>query len=222
MNIIELKNVCKDYQVGDHVNRALKDINLEIKEQEFVVILGPSGCGKTTLLNIIGGIDNPTSGKVLINGKELDYENEKELTIHRKDNVGFIFQFFNLIDELTVFQNVNVINYDKERSMELLEYVDLKDYCNDYPKNLSGGQMQRVAIARALNRNSKILLCDEPTGALDEQNTKKIIDLIKKIHDEKGLTIIMVTHNESLINAATTVLRMLDGKIIKEEHLINE
>ena len=134
MNIIELKNVCKDYQVGDHVNRALKDINLVIKEQEFVVILGPSGCGKTTLLNLIGGIDNPTSGKVLINGKELDYENEKELTNHRKDNVGFVFQFFNLIDELTVFQNVNVINYDKERSMELLEYVDLKDYCNDYPK----------------------------------------------------------------------------------------
>ena len=216
MGIIELKGINKQYHVGYHYNEALKNVNLDIEEGEFVVILGPSGCGKTTLLNLIGGIDFPTSGEVIVDGEKIDYQNEKYLTEYRKDKIGFIFQFFNLIDDLTVYQNINIISYNKERSLKLLEYVGLLDKQNDYPRNLSGGQMQKVSIARALNKESKILLCDEPTGALDEENTKLIIELIKNIHQEEHMTIILVTHNELLSSYASLVLKMRDGRIIEK------
>lgn len=216
MGIIELKGINKQYHVGDHYNEALKNVDLDIEDGEFVVILGPSGCGKTTLLNLIGGIDFPTSGEVIVDGEKIDYQNEKYLTEYRKDKIGFIFQFFNLIDDLTVYQNINIISYNKERSLKLLEYVGLLDKQNDYPRNLSGGQMQKVSIARALNKESKILLCDEPTGALDEENTKLIIELIKKIHQEEHMTIILVTHNELLSSYASLVLKMRDGRIIEK------
>ncbi len=218
MSLYKLENVYKTYKFNDTLNHALNDIDLEINEGEIIVILGPSGSGKSTMLNMLSGIDNPTKGKIIFNGKRIDKMNEIELTDYRKDYLGFIFQSYNLISNLTVKENIEL---GKELAIKPLEIdevmtsVELKDQKNKYPYQLSGGQMQRVAIARSLVKNPKVLFCDEPTGALDENTGKKVLALLQKINEKYKTTMIIVTHNPSIALMAHTVIKMNSGKIVE-------
>ncbi|MFV0249626.1 MAG: ABC transporter ATP-binding protein [Bacilli bacterium] len=216
--LYKLESVYKTYKSydGTITTHALNNINLEIKKGEIVVILGPSGSGKSTMLNILSGIDNPTSGNVLFDSKKIDKLKEIELTNYRKDNLGFIFQSYNLISNLTVKENIelgkelstNPLNLD-----EIIKIVELKDHKDKYPYQLSGGQMQRVAIARALVKNPKVLFCDEPTGALDEKTGKKVLQTLIDINKLYQTTLIIVTHNPSIADIANTVIKMNSGEI---------
>lgn len=218
MSLYKLENVYKTYKFNDTLNHALNDIDLEINEGEIIVILGPSGSGKSTMLNMLSGIDNPTKGKIIFNGKRIDKMNEIELTDYRKDYLGFIFQSYNLISNLTVKENIEL---GKELAIKPLEIdevmtsVELKDQKNKYPYQLSGGQMQRVAIARSLVKNPKVLFCDEPTGALDENTGKKVLALLQTINEKYNTTMIIVTHNPSIALMAHTVIKMNSGKIVE-------
>lgn len=197
--------------------KALDDINLEIKEGEIVVILGPSGSGKSTILNILGGIDNPTFGQIYFNQKRIDKLNDLELTNYRKNNIGFIFQNYNLISNLTVKENIRLgsILSDKLNIDEIISELGLSNHKNKYPNSLSGGEMQRVTIARGIIKKPKVLLCDEPTGALDEKNGKNILEILQKINEIYSTTIIIVTHNPSIAKIANTVIKMNSGRIIE-------
>lgn len=213
-----LEKVRKTYKNSNEENHALKDINLSINEGEIVVILGPSGSGKSTMLNILSGIDNPTSGKVFFDGSRIDNLNSTELTKYRKDNLGFIFQSYNLVSNLTVRENIELGSHLSSSPIdknELIKEVGLSKHKNKYPYQLSGGQMQRVAIARALSKNPRVLFCDEPTGALDEETGKNVLSLLQEINKRYKTTMIIVTHNPSIALMANTVIKMNSGKIVE-------
>ena len=216
--IVELKNVTKTYLSGEKEFNALNNINLSINKGELVVILGPSGAGKSTLLNLIGGMDTPTNGEIIISGENISKYNENKLSDFRARNIGFIFQFYNILPTLTVFENVelikDIINNDVD-AKEAIKAVGLEKHMNKFPNQLSGGEQQRVSIARAIAKNPKLLLCDEPTGALDSKTGVEVLKLLKKQCDGNNgeNTVIIVTHNSLFADIADTVIRVKNGQI---------
>ncbi|MDE6264681.1 MAG: ABC transporter ATP-binding protein [Paramuribaculum sp.] len=223
--MIKINDLKKVFRTSEIETSALNGVNIEVKDGEFVAIMGPSGCGKSTLLNIIGLLDNPTSGSYEIDGKEVSGLKENERTSLRKGNIGFVFQSFNLIDELTVAQNVELpLTYlnipsskRKELVKEVLERVNLSHRAKHYPAQLSGGQQQRVAIARAVVTNPKILLADEPTGNLDSTNGKEVMELLNELN-RGGTTIVMVTHSSHDASFADRTINLFDGSVVAETH----
>ena len=219
MNILEVQNLCKTYGKGEAEVRALDNVSFSVGKGEFIAIVGESGSGKSTLLNVVGALDNPTSGKVLIDGKDIFSMPEKKLTVLRRQNVGFIFQSFNLIPELNVEQNITfplLLDYqkpDQKYVEELLEILGLKERRKHLPSELSGGQQQRVAIGRALAARPAIIMADEPTGNLDSKNSQEVITLLKSMSAKYRQTILMITHNENHADATDRVLRMTDGRL---------
>jgi len=217
--LIQLSNLTKDYQIGEIIVNALSNVSISIKKGDFVVILGPSGCGKTTLLNMIGGIDITTSGTIRVNDKEITNLGEKQLTNYRKEDIGFIFQFYNLIPTLTAEENVELaarLKFPREaydRSMTILEAIGMKDKAHKFPSQLSGGEQQRVAIARALVKEPKVVLADEPTGNLDSITSERILSVMMKICKKKGTTFLIVTHNVAISKMADYIIYLKDGKI---------
>ncbi|MEE3469285.1 MAG: ABC transporter ATP-binding protein [Butyrivibrio hungatei] len=215
---LELQNIKKSYGEGGSRIEVLKDISLGIEKGEFVVLLGPSGSGKSTLLNIIGGIDTADSGKIIIREKSMADMDEKALTSYRREHLGYIFQMYNLIPNLTVRENIEVGAYLSKNPLdidEIIEVLGLKEHRNKIPSQLSGGQQQRCSIGRAIVKNPDILLCDEPTGALDYNTSKEILALIERVNKEYGNTVIMVTHNDAIKNMADFVVKLRDGVIRK-------
>lgn len=225
--IYSLKNVKKIFKTGSTSTHALDGVSFDIKKGEVVVILGPSGSGKSTMLNVLSGIDIPTSGKVIFMEEEIGKFTDKELTKYRKANLGFIFQSYNLIPNLTIYENVELGAHLSDNPLninELLEVVGLLDMKNKFPYQLSGGQMQRVAIARAVAKNPSVLFCDEPTGALDEKMGKQTLKLIQEINKKYKTTVIIVTHNPSIANLGNTVIKMNSGKVVdihKNENIMD-
>ncbi len=217
MNLLEVNAICKTYGTGETAISALKNVNFTVSKGEFVAVVGESGSGKSTLLNMIGALDTPTSGNVIIDGKNIFTMKEEELTIFRRRNIGFIFQSFNLISELNVEQNITfpiLLDYQKPGKKyleEILEVLNLKDRRYHIPRQLSGGQQQRVAIGRALMTHPMLILADEPTGNLDTQNSNEVISLLKKASKIYEQTIIMITHNRSIASSADRVLQVSDG-----------
>lgn len=219
MAFIELKNVTRVYQSGDHILKALDGINLKLEEGKFVVVLGPSGAGKSTLLNLLGGLDSPTSGEILVEGKNIATLTENKLAEYRAEKVGFVFQFYNLIPTLTVHENVALVKEICKSPLsatKMLQEVGLADHLKNFPAELSGGEQQRVSIARALAKNLKILLCDEPTGALDSETGVLVLKLLLKMAKQYGKTIIIVTHNQNIAKMADVVIHVKNGKILSE------
>lgn len=217
-NFLTINQITKSFGEGDSKVQVLKGIDLEIEKGEFCVLLGPSGSGKSTLLNIIGGIDQATSGEIRIDGQCMGDMNEKMLTNYRRKHLGYIFQMYNLIPNLTVYENVEVGAYLSDNPLdmdELLETLGLTKHKNKLPNQLSGGQQQRCAIGRAIVKNPDILLCDEPTGALDYNTSKEILRLIETVNQKYGNTIVMVTHNDAIKDMADRVVRLRDGMIRK-------
>ena len=215
---LELQNIKKSYGEGGNRIEVLKDISLGVEKGEFVVLLGPSGSGKSTLLNIIGGIDTADSGKIIIREKSMADMDEKMLTSYRRENLGYIFQMYNLIPNLTVRENIEVGAYLSKKPLDIDEIIDvlgLAEHQNKIPSQLSGGQQQRCSIGRAIIKNPDILLCDEPTGALDYNTSKEILALIERVNREYGNTVIMVTHNDAIKNMADFVVKLRDGVIRK-------
>jgi putative ABC transport system ATP-binding protein len=219
MKILEVQDLCKAYGKGEAGVQALDHVSFSVEKGEFIAIVGESGSGKSTLLNVVGALDNPTSGKVLIGGKDLFSMPEKRLTVFRRRNIGFIFQSFNLIPELNVEQNITfplLLDYqrpDQEHVEELLEILGLKERRKHLPGELSGGQQQRVAIGRALAARPAIIMADEPTGNLDSRNSQEVITLLKSMSAKYRQTILMITHNENHADATDRVLRMTDGRL---------
>lgn len=215
--LIETRNLIKTYGEGEALMYALNDVSIKVYEHDFLVILGGSGSGKSTLLNMMGAIDKVDSGEIIVNGRDIVKSNDKELTLFRRNEIGFVYQFFNLLNDITVFQNITLSpgSRDKEKALSLLDRVGLLDKKDKFPRQLSGGQQQRVAIARALNKNSDILLCDEPTGALDDASGKAVLKLIEELHNE-GKTIVFVTHTKEIAQMANRVITMKDGKVISD------
>ena len=219
MNILEVQDLCKTYGKGEARVQALDHVNFSVGKGEFIAIVGESGSGKSTLLNVVGALDNPTSGKVLIDGQEVFSMPEKELTVFRRRNIGFIFQSFHLIPELNVEQNITfplLLDYrkpDRRYVEELLGILGLKERRKHLPGQLSGGQQQRVAIGRALAARPAIIMADEPTGNLDSGNSREVIALLKSMSAKYRQTILMITHNESHADATDRVLRMTDGRV---------
>lgn len=217
MNLLEVNNICKTYGSGETAVHALKKVSFSVPKGEYVAIVGESGSGKSTLLNMIGALDTPTSGKVVIGGKEIFSMNDNRLTVFRRRNIGFIFQAFNLIPELTVEQNIIfpvLLDYqkpDRKYLEELLTVLNLKERRNHLPSQLSGGQQQRVAIGRALITRPSLILADEPTGNLDTQNSSEVIALLKEALRKYEQTIIMITHNRSIAQSADRILQVSDG-----------
>jgi len=219
MNILEVQNLCRTYGKGEAEVRALDHVSFSVGKGEFIAIVGESGSGKSTLLNVVGALDNPTSGRVLIDGKDIFSMPEKKLTVFRRQNIGFIFQSFNLIPELNVEQNITfplLLDYqkpDQKYVEELLEILGLKERRKHLPSQLSGGQQQRVAIGRALAARPAIIMADEPTGNLDSKNSQEVITLLKSMSAKYRQTILMITHNENHADATDRVLRMTDGRL---------
>ena len=218
-NFIELKNVKKTYIVGEQKFNALDGIDLSINQGEFIVILGPSGAGKSTLLNLLGGMDKATSGSIFIGENDIAKYNDKELTRYRANDVGFIFQFYNIMPTLTVEENVNLIKdvtNTSKSSKEVLKSVGLLKHADKFPQELSGGEQQRVSIARAIMKNPKVLLCDEPTGALDSSTGAQVLKLLRQQSDE-DTTVIIVTHNSLISEIADRIIRIKNGKVVSNE-----
>ena len=223
MAYIEFKDVVKEYTVGETKIRALDGANFEIDKGELVVIVGPSGAGKTTALNILGGMDSCTSGRVIIEGKEINNYSEKELTRYRRESIGFVFQFYNLVQNLTAIENVELATQICKNPINpetTIEKVGLKNRKNNFPSQLSGGEQQRVAIARAIAKNPKILLCDEPTGALDYNTGKQILKLLQDTCRKEKMTVMIITHNSAIAPMADKVIRFKNGK--SEDIIISE
>ena len=224
MSIVEFNDVTRVYQSGENVQIALDHVNMKLNEGEFVVILGPSGAGKSTLLNMLGGLDSPTSGTIQVDGKDISTLSNDELADYREAKVGFVFQFYNLIPTLTVEENVKLVNEiasDAIPARKVLEEVGLGSHLKKFPSQLSGGEQQRVSIARALAKNPKILLCDEPIGALDSETGVMVLKLLLKMTREYGKTIVIVTHNQNIAQMADTVIHVRSGKIrsiVKQEN----
>lgn len=219
--LIEFKDVCKKYSQGEHDFYALKDANLTINEGEMVVILGPSGAGKSTLLNLLGGMDSASSGHIMFDGEDLTTYSDNQLTKYRAQNVGVVFQFYNLIPTLTAYENVALmkdIKDDTTDPIEALASVGLADHAHQFPSQMSGGEQQRTSIARALAKNPRLLLCDEPTGALDTDTGKEVLKLLQDMSREKNRTVVMVTHNSFFADIADTVIRVKNGGIQSVVH----
>ena len=227
MSYIEFKNVVKNYEMGEVTIHALNSTNFEIEKGELTVIVGPSGAGKTTALNILGGMDNITSGHVIIDGKDISKFKAKELTKYRREDIGFVFQFYNLVQNLTALENVELAVEICKNPLDpkaVMERVGLKDRMNNFPSQLSGGEQQRVAIARAIAKNPKILLCDEPTGALDYNTGKQILQLLKDTCRKEKMTVIIITHNSAITPMADKVIKFKNGtveSVIKNENPIS-
>ncbi|WP_314023930.1 ABC transporter ATP-binding protein [Gemella sanguinis] len=218
MEKIVVKNLVKEYGTDNNKVIANDNISFEIDEGEFVVILGPSGAGKSTLLNIIGGMDSATSGSINVFGKEIVGLNDKELTRYRREDIGFVFQFYNLIPNLTVLENVELAGQIVKQSKpaeDILKQVGLEHRMNNFPSQISGGEQQRVAIARAIAKNPQLLLCDEPTGALDYKTGKNILNILKEYCNNEKRTVIIITHNSSIAQAADKVIEIYDAKVKK-------
>ena len=223
MAFVEFRNVGKVYHMGEVEINALHDVSFEIEKGELVVIVGPSGAGKTTLLNILGGMDTLTSGQVVLDGTEVSGMNKKQLTQYRRENVGFVFQFYNLIGNLTALENVELANQICKNPLDaeqILKDVGLGERMKNLPSQMSGGEQQRVAIARALAKNPKLLLCDEPTGALDYQTGKAILRLLQDTGRKTGMTVIIITHNGALTAMADRVIRVRSGTVVSTQ--VNE
>jgi len=221
--IIEFKNVNKEYKSGDHILKAMDNVNFTIDEGEFVVILGPSGAGKSTLLNLLGGLDTVSSGEIIVKGNHVESFNDNQLTAYRAKNVGFIFQFYNLIPNLTALENVELMKDIVDvniNGLNVLDSVGLRDHANQFPAQLSGGEQQRVSIARAVAKQPTMLLCDEPTGALDSKTGVLILSLLQDMSNNRGTTVVIVTHNAILAEAADKVVRIKNGQI--ESIVVNE
>lgn len=220
MEIVKFDKVSRVYTSGDHELRALDNVDMTLDEGKFVVILGPSGAGKSTLLNLLGGLDSPTDGKIFVEGKDISKLSDDELADYRAQTVGFVFQFYNLVPTLTVHENVALVKEIVPNffsATKMIEEVGLSDHLKNFPAELSGGEQQRVSIARALAKNPKILLCDEPTGALDSETGVMVLKLLLKMAREYGKTIVIVTHNQNIAKMADVVLRVKNGKIIAKE-----
>lgn len=216
MEAVKFENVTRVYTSGDHELKALDGVNLSLEEGKFVVILGPSGAGKSTLLNLLGGLDSPTSGKITVNGRDISTLSDNELADYRAETVGFVFQFYNLIPTLTVYENVALVKEISANALspeKMIAEVGLADHMKNFPAELSGGEQQRVSIARALAKNPKILLCDEPTGALDSQTGVRVLKLLLSMARNYGKTIVIVTHNQNIAKMADVVVRVKNGKI---------
>ena len=224
--MIQLQNIKKVFRTEEIDTWALREVSLEVKEGEFVAIMGPSGCGKTTLLNIMGLLDTPTEGTYMLNGKDVSQLSERERTNIRKGVIGFVFQSFNLIDDLNVYENVELpllymgvpAKERKKRVTEMLDRMAMSHRRGHFPCQLSGGQQQRVAVARAVVSNPKIILADEPTGNLDSKNSKEVMDLLLQLH-EQGTTIVMVTHSQHNASYADRIINLFDGQIVEHTEL---
>lgn len=223
MAYIEFKNVHKIYKMGENIIHANDGINFEINQGEFVVIVGPSGAGKSTTLNLLGGLDKCDEGKIIVDGNTVSDYSNKNLTDYRRFDIGFVFQFYNLIPNLTALENIELATQivpNTLKPMEALNLVNLSDRANNFPSQLSGGEQQRVAIARALAKNPKILLCDEPTGALDYKTGKQILSLLHETCRKLGATVILITHNHAVSPMADKVIEIRDAKV--KDIIINE
>ncbi len=213
---VKLEQVTKVYHMGEIDIRAVDGIDFEIMKGEFVIVVGPSGAGKTTVLNILGGMDTATDGRVFVDGQDISRYSQKELTAYRRDDIGFVFQFYNLIQNLTAIENVELamqICRDPLDAGEVMQEVGLADRTKNFPAQLSGGEQQRVAIARALAKNPKLLLCDEPTGALDYLTGKSILKLLQDMSRQRGMTVIVITHNTAITPMADRVIRIKNGRV---------
>lgn len=217
--LINFKNVSKTYVLGEQKYKALDKVNFKINKGEFVVILGPSGAGKSTLLNLLGGMDKATSGTITINNEEISKYSDEKLTTYRAENIGFIFQFYNILPTLTVLENIKIVNdivKKPKNAKEVLKQVGLEKHYNKFPNQLSGGEQQRVSIARAVAKDPILLLCDEPTGALDSKTGVEVLKLLKKQCDENN-TVVVVTHNSLIAEIADHIIRLKNGKIESDE-----
>jgi putative ABC transport system ATP-binding protein len=218
--LIEFKNVKKTYNIGEKSFNALDGASFEINKGEFVVVLGPSGAGKSTLLNLLGGMDKSTSGEIIVGGKTISDYNDNKLTDYRAENIGFIFQFYNILPTLTVLENVELVKdivKNPKSSKEILRDVGLGEHLNKFPNQLSGGEQQRVSIARAIAKDPLLLLCDEPTGALDSKTGVEVLKLLKKQCDNGQNTVVIVTHNSLIAEVADRVIRLKNGKVESNE-----
>ncbi|SBO17128.1 ABC transporter ATP-binding protein [Carnobacterium divergens] len=219
-NIIEFIHVSKKYKVGTQEIEAVKDVSFSIKSGEFVVVLGASGAGKSTILNLLGGMDNVSEGEILVEGKNIVNFSEKEMTKYRAEKIGFVFQFYNLISNLTSFENVEFASEVSKNSLdpnEILEKVGLNNRINNFPSQLSGGEQQRVSIARAVAKNPLLLLCDEPTGALDYETGKDVLKLISDLNETMNKSIVLITHNSAIAQIADKVIHIRSGQVEKIE-----
>lgn len=218
--VVELRDVCKDYGTGESKIRAVCELNLKIKKSESVAIMGPSGSGKSTMLHLIGCLDRPTRGKIFIEGKNVSNLNDNELALIRREKIGFIFQFFNLVPSFTALENVELPMIfsrkpdRRKKAEELLKAVGLQNRLNHHPSQLSGGETQRVAIARSLANDPSIILADEPTGNLDSKSGKDIMEILTKLNKERGVTLLLITHDSLVARYAKRTVRLIDGKIM--------
>jgi len=215
---VQMRNVSKLFVMGDVVVEALRDITLDVYHREFLVVLGPSGSGKSTLLNLLGGLDTPTEGQVLFEGRDLAEFDRRELPVDRREIVGFVFQFYNLVANLTALENIMLaadLVSDPLDPVDLLEQVGLADRADSFPAQLSGGEQQRVAIARAMVKNPPLILCDEPTGALDDMTGRQILRLLLNLKEDMGKTVVVITHNTAIAQMADRVIRLRSGRIVE-------
>lgn len=220
---VSFQNVTKDYRMGEVIVHASDGITFEIEKGEFAVIVGPSGAGKTTVLNMLGGMDTCTSGKILVDGVEISAFSRKQLITYRRHDIGFVFQFYNLVQNLTALENVELaaqICHDPLNPRQVLTDVGLSDRMNNFPAQLSGGEQQRVSIARALAKNPKLLLCDEPTGALDDSTGRTVLELLHNTCKHTGMTVVVITHNQAITPIADRVIKVRNGKV--KSLVINE
>lgn len=216
MSFLKFKNVTKEYESGDTVITALDNVDFELDKGEFIVILGPSGSGKSTLLNLLGGMDFVTSGEIDVNGRKITNMTSQDLTMYRRNEIGFVFQFYNILPNLTAYENVDMAHRLCESRIpakEAIKAVGLSARADNFPAQLSGGEQQRVSIARALSKNPSIMLCDEPTGALDSVTGKIVLKILKQLVKDYNTTVIVVTHNAAIADIAGTVIKLKDGKI---------